>query len=160
MTIACPPIETILKQSNRFRPGIFLARILLPVEFYLRAMLGFFTAFAGVLMIRVLGKGSRIASLFVAALSIVLALRGAGVRALAVHRLAAPFLNFLSTWRTQRWNCIATFNIQDFRKTLAFGDFVLAADVLNDLNACVHTLFIGMSNSSNGLGVYPRSVTA
>ena len=94
------------------------------------------------------------ANLIAAVLGITLALRGAGVWALAAQQLAAHTLRSLFFWIKADWYPSLQFSLQALREMFGFGSKMLASNLLGTIFKNIYLLIIGWAFTPAALGLY------
>ncbi|MGK9219628.1 MULTISPECIES: lipopolysaccharide biosynthesis protein [unclassified Microbacterium] len=103
---------------------------------------------------RVLSLRSISGTMAGAAISIPLALSGAGVWALVAQTLGTLVASAIALWLSSEWRPQLLFSVSSLRAMISFGMSILGLELMNAVQANVDKLLIGTFLGSGPLGIY------
>lgn len=104
-------------------------------------------------------KAGTVAALLSAATAVALALRGAGVWALAAQVATFAVVFTAMLWWLHRWRPLPRWSRASARSLFGFGGFILLANVINTIFERASAALIGKSYGARALGYYHRADT-
>jgi O-antigen/teichoic acid export membrane protein len=102
-------------------------------------------------------KATLAANLFSGVVSILMALGGFGVWALAAQSILANLLKAIMLWFISRWQPLASFSLASLKSMFAFGSRMLLSGLLDSAFANIYQPLIGRLFTTADVGYYDRA---